>query len=145
MPVQLVSRVDVGDVQLANGFLKNLHGVDDGNRAAGISRGVDDDCVGALPTRLNELDDGSFEVRLMERELDAQVVSKLAAPGLNHLERCVSINMRFADSEVIEIGSVDNHQPCCHYYLLCRCSTPQWVLVHPTLEFRIRTVPAGHE
>ena len=112
--MQFVAGVYVGYVQFDNGLLEDFHRIDDCNRRERISRGVDDESVGALPTGLNELDDSSLEVRLMERKVDAQLVCELPSLGLEHLERRLPVYMRLADSQIVEIGSVYDHQSCRH-------------------------------
>ena len=112
--MQFVAGVYVGYVQFDNGLLEDFHRIDDCNRRERISRGVDNESVRALATGLNEFDDCSLEIRLMERELDAQMVCELPALGLEHLERRMSVYVRLTDSQIVEIGSVYDHQSCCH-------------------------------
>src|ERR1700686_1031855 len=101
-------------MQFDNGLLEDLHRIDDGDRRKGISCRIDDESVDAFSTGLNELNDRSLEVRLMEREFDAQMVCELPALGLEHFERGVSVNVRLADTQIVEVGSVYDHQSWWH-------------------------------
>src|ERR1700682_2968856 len=114
MPVQFVAGVYVRYVQFDDGLLENFHRIGDCNRSERISRRVNDERVRALSTGLNEFDDCSLEIRLMERKLDAQMVCELPAFGLKHLERRVSVYVWLTYPQIVEIGSVYNHQSCRH-------------------------------
>ena len=115
--MQFVTRVYVGDVQFYNWLLEDLHRVDYCNRRETVSRGIDDEGVGAFSARLNEFDDSALEVRLLEREIDVHLVRKFAALKFDRLQCRVSIDVRLADSQVIEIWTIYDHQSCCHRHL----------------------------
>ena len=66
-----------------------------------------------------EFDDRAFKVRLMERQTDPHRVRELATLGFNRLQCRVSINVRLANSQEIEIRSIYDRQSRCHRYLRC--------------------------
>ncbi len=66
--IDLLTPVDVGDVQFNDRSRKHLQRIEDGNRGKGKAGRVDDD-AGALVDRLvNPVDDLALEIRLMEAQ-----------------------------------------------------------------------------
>lgn len=55
----------------------------------------------ALAARLNQLDDGALEVRLVEREFCANLVGKSAAGGFNLCQCCISVDVGLANAQII--------------------------------------------
>ena len=66
MPMQLVTRVNIRDVHFEDRPLESLQCVEHGDRREGVASGIDDDRIGFLPRRLNEIDQHAFVVRLVK-------------------------------------------------------------------------------
>ena len=109
MPVQLVARVDVGDVHLHDDALKRLDGVDDGDRGEGIGGRIDDDGVRASARLLDQVDQLALVVRLVKGQRQRKPRGGLLAALLDLRQRGRAIDMRLAHAEQIEIGSVQNY------------------------------------
>ena len=65
--MQLITSMNVGDVHLKNRSSERFQCVKHCNRSEGISRWIDDQCVGLSARRLYEIDQYAFVIRLMKR------------------------------------------------------------------------------
>src|SRR5258705_11040707 len=59
--------------------------------------------------RLDQIDDFTFEIGLVKRNRNPEIPGKLLAARLNFLQRRRAIDMRFADTEEIQIRSIQDH------------------------------------
>ena len=60
--MQLISRMNIRDVDLDDRTLEGLQGIIDGNRRERIAGGVDDDGVRRQPGRLDQIDQYPFMI-----------------------------------------------------------------------------------
>src|ERR1700732_3523936 len=109
MTVVLVAGVDVGDVHLDHRSLERLDRIDDGDRGEGIGGRIDDDGIGALPRRLDQVDQLAFMVRLVKGKRKSKLGRFALASLLDLRQRRGAVNMRLAHAEQVEVGAVEDY------------------------------------
>src|SRR5262245_33966717 len=110
MSMELVARVDIRDVHFEDRTLEGLQCVEHRDRCERVPGGIDDNRVGLLARRLNEIDQHSFMVRLMKRQLRAREPCKFLAACLDRSKGGGPIDVRLAHAEEVEVRPVQDHQ-----------------------------------
>ena len=95
MPVQFVAGMDVGKMHFDDRLFEDLDGIDERDRREGIGGGIEDDGVGTLAPRLDQLHHGAFEIGLVERELRPHLVGKTPARRLGRARDRQTPQFRF--------------------------------------------------
>src|SRR5262249_29881825 len=98
-----VGEMDLDDRQLGGG--KRVHERDRGVR---VGAGIEDDAVGGLPRLVDPIDKLALVVRLPAVELEAQLGGTLEAGLLDVGERLPAVDLRLAQAQEIEIGSIED-------------------------------------
>src|ERR1700730_8239609 len=117
MPMQFVSRVDVGNMHLDDRSFEDLERVEHRDGRERVCRWVDYDRIGLLPRRLNEIDQGPLMIRLMKRQMGAGGIRKLLTARLDGGKRGRAVYVRLAHAQKVEIRTVQNHQARRHRLL----------------------------
>src|SRR3982750_2899361 len=76
---------------------------------------------------LDQADELALHVRLMERHRDSELIGQRLAARLDLIEHRRAVDVRLADTEEIEIGSVEDHDPCGHFRLSFFCASRQTI------------------
>ena len=102
---------NVAEVDLDKGHVDRQKCVTDGKRRVRERSGIDDRTIRRVRQPLDQINQLSFMVVLMPR----QIHPKRLAPVTNHLldlmKRDRAIKLRFAGAEEIEVGAVENRDP----------------------------------
>ena len=116
--MQFVAGMNIGNVHLDERSFEGLERIDQGNGGEGVGSGVHDQGIGLGAGRLNQIDQNSLVIGLVKLERDAQPLCKFAAARLDRRQRGGPVNVGLTHAQEIEIGPVEDHQPCCHRWLL---------------------------
>src|SRR5262245_58188175 len=113
MSMELVARVDIRDVHFEDRTLEGLQCVEHRDRCERVPGGINDNRVGLLARRLNEIDQHSFMVRLVKRQLRAREPCKFLAACLDRSKGGGPVDVRLAHAEEVEVRPVQDHQSHC--------------------------------
>src|SRR5262245_48958319 len=111
MSMQLVSGMDVGDVDLDDGPVESLEGIVDRNGRERVAGWIDDDGIRALARRLDEIDESPLMVRLLEYQGCADMLGERCAACLDSGKCGRAVDVRLPHAQQIEIGAIEDHEP----------------------------------
>ena len=81
--MQFIAAMDIGDVHFDEGTFEGLERIEQGNGGEGVSGRIHDQGVGLGAGRLDQIDQRTFVVGLVQLERDAQPLREFAAACIN--------------------------------------------------------------
>lgn len=99
---------DVRDVDLDDRKFCQNQGIENGDRCMRESCWVNDDPVSRAARLLNPVDQVGFAVALAEIQLDAGRRRMSCAVGTDIIEALLAVNLRFPDTEHVQVGAVQD-------------------------------------
>src|ERR1700731_2419159 len=149
MTMQLVPRVNIGNMHLDDRPFESLERVEHRNRRECESCRVDNDRISLISRGLNEIDQSFFVVRLMKQQLGACGLRKLLTACLDCGKRRQAVNVWLTHAEKIEARAIQNHQPRRHRLLRLETTTKskstangcQFPTTRSTMWSRLMVVP----
>ena len=87
MAMIFVTGVNVGNMHFQHRPFERLDGVYDSDRGERIAGGIDDDGVGVLPRRLDQIDQFAFVIRLVKGNLEIKPRGAFVTAVLDLRER----------------------------------------------------------
>src|SRR5271165_1104236 len=98
--------MDIGDMHLDDRPFECLERVEHCNRRKAVGGRVDYDRIGLLSRSLNQIDQSSFVVRLMKRQMSACGLRKLLAACLDCGKGRRAVNVWLAHPQKVEVGAI---------------------------------------
>src|SRR5450432_1318686 len=100
--------MNVGDMNLDHRKLGCLQRVEQRDRRERISGGIDDDSDRMLASLMNPIDQLSFVIGLAKNEVQSESRTSGGTTLLDLGEGGAAVKVRFARSQQIEVGTVEN-------------------------------------
>lgn len=106
---ECLTAVNIGEMHLDKRNLDGNQGITKRNAGVGQSRRIDDDERRSLYFRgMNPLDELTFMIALEAFDRDAENLTSQGQPVIDVLQAFGAINLGFARSQQIQVGSVEN-------------------------------------
>jgi len=117
MVAEFLALVDVRDVDFDNRRFEGIQRVEDRNRRMCERGRIDYDATRNVSCFMNPVDDLVFTVRLVEAKFKSVLFGNLAAIGLDIGKSLVTVDVRLAFAEEIEIGTIQYVDDTTHNWL----------------------------
>src|SRR6185295_1555693 len=114
---EFLALVDVRDVDFDNRRFEGIQRVEDRNRRMCERGRIDYDATRNVSCFMNPVDDLVFTVRLVEAKFKSVLFGNLAAIGLDIGKSLVTVDVRLAFAEEIEIGTIQYVDDTTHNWL----------------------------
>ena len=98
---------NIGKMHLHSGQRHSLESVENSHTRVGVGRRIDENCIHAIVSPLNGIDNGTLVVGLEKLDLDAQFTGTLADELLQCRKVLRAIEGGLAKAQQIEVGAVD--------------------------------------
>ena len=108
--------VYVGNVNLDNHSLERIQRVENGDRRVRKCRRINHDAGGSLARFVNPVDDLVFAIALAEFDIELQLRGNFPAIVLDIPERIVTLDVRLALPQQIEIRAIENVDKAAHVF-----------------------------
>src|SRR5258708_17913047 len=111
-----LARVDVGQVDLDDGFGEAAHRVEQGDAGVGEGAAGEDAGVGAVALLLEDVDQGTLVVALLEADVDRVARGSIAEHLLDVGEGCGAVDLGLTATQAAQVGAIEDQNSthaCC--------------------------------